>query len=883
MEKSIYGFILRYSLRQQVALVVLSFASFVPYYFWLFLPKAIVNQGILGKGITFPLVYHGVRLTQAHYLFLLTGAFLLLVVVQQGFKYSINVFQGISGERMLRRLRYELYGRVLRFPLGVFRRMSPGEIIPMITVETEALGGFIANAFAVPMFQGGMFLVSLGFLFVQNWTIALAALLIYPVQFYLVPKMQRRVNQLAKERVRSVRRLSDRVGESIGGIQEIHAHAGARRYLAEFAYRLGDIYWVRYEIYRRKFMIKSLNNLLQQLGPFLFYTIGGYLAIAGRIDVGTVIAAVAAQRDMGSPIRELLNYYQQQQDARIKYEQIVSQFDPEGIRPEADLLAEPETAPALKGDIAVANVTLDGEDGAPLLEGVSFTQPTDRSLALIGPSGGGRQELALLLARLIAPSRGHLLVGGADYASLPETVTGRRIGFVDHAPYIFSETIAFNLFFGLRHRPIAPRTAAEGEALGERRRLRESVASGNSLDDIDADWTDYAAAGVETPEGLVTAGLRVLRLVELYDDVFQLGLRSVIDSAAKPDLAVQILRARVNLRQKLVETGLGQVVESWHRERFNTNASVAENLMFGNPVGDGFDPERLGDNAYVLAVLEKVGIAEQFLRVGYDVAATMVEIFADLPPGHELFQQFSFISSDDLPVYQEILARVPKERLDLLTGEARVSLMSLPFKLVPSRHRLDVCTEELKAKILDARQVFARDLPPELAGRIAFFDPDTYTAGANLQDNILFGKTAYGQANAPEKVLGAISDVLDDLGLCDAVAEVGLGFDCGISGGRLAAVQRQKLAIARSVMKRPDILILVDALGAFDVALQDRLLDQLLAEFKGRCLIGSFSRAEIAERFDNLLVLRGGRLVEKGVAAELHRDGTVFQELLRQS
>src|SRR5690606_5536582 len=103
------------------------------------------------------------------FLILLRVGFLALVIVQQGFKYSINVYQGISGERMLRRLRYELYARVLRFQLPTFRKMSQGEIIPMIVAETESLGGFIAESFALPLFQGGMFLVSLGFLFAQNW------------------------------------------------------------------------------------------------------------------------------------------------------------------------------------------------------------------------------------------------------------------------------------------------------------------------------------------------------------------------------------------------------------------------------------------------------------------------------------------------------------------------------------------------------------------------------------------------------------------------------------------------------------------------------------------------------------------------------------------
>src|SRR3546814_11509848 len=96
---------------------------------------------------------------------------------------------------MLRRLRYDLYAQMLRFPLPTFRRTSQGEIIPMIIAEVEPIGGFIGASFALPIFQGGMLLVIFTFLLVQNPFIALAAVALYPIQFYLVPKMQAQVSE----------------------------------------------------------------------------------------------------------------------------------------------------------------------------------------------------------------------------------------------------------------------------------------------------------------------------------------------------------------------------------------------------------------------------------------------------------------------------------------------------------------------------------------------------------------------------------------------------------------------------------------------------------------------------------------------------------------
>jgi ABC-type multidrug transport system fused ATPase/permease subunit len=420
MEPTVFKFILRYSRPQQIILIVLAVVSFPFLYTFYELPKLIVNKAIQGKPEDFPVVHFGMEFDQLDYLFLLTGMFLILVVINQSFKYVINVYKGLTGERMLRRVRYQLYARVLRFPHPTFKRLSPGEIIAMITAEVETLGGFVGDAFSLPAFQGGTLMVILAFLFIQNPIMAFAAVSLYPLQIYLIPKLQRMVNRLAKRRVRLVRRLSDRIGETVSGVQEIHAHDTARYELAHFTNQLGAIFHVRYEIYVLKFIIKFLNNFISQLGPFFFYSIGGYLVITGRFDIGTLIAVIAAHKDLAAPWRELLAYYQQLEDARIKYEQVIEQFAPAGMLDEQLQLEEPEAIEPLRGDLVATNVGFAEAGGVDILQNLNFVIPVDTHVAVVGAGDSGKDELAMLLARLLVPSSGRLTIAGRDMGEVSQ-------------------------------------------------------------------------------------------------------------------------------------------------------------------------------------------------------------------------------------------------------------------------------------------------------------------------------------------------------------------------------------------------------------------------------------------------------------------------------
>ena len=881
MEKTIYGFVFRHSLPQQLFLLALTAASFPVLYVSLELPKQIINDAIGGDG--FPRTLFGLDLGQIEYLMVLSVAFLCLVLMNGAFKFAINTGKGRLGERLLRRLRYDLYSRLLRFPLPVFKRMGQGEIIPMVTQEVEPLGGFMGDALAQPVYQLG-YLVTIGaFMLIQEPILGLAALALYPFQMYAIPKLQRRVTALAKERVQHVRRLSDRIGESISTIEAVHADDGSNRLRADIAERLGDIYDIRFEIFRRKFFIKFLNNFLAQLTPFFFYSIGGYLIIEGRLSFGAMVAVLAAYKDMSAPWKELLAYYQQQADARIKYDQVVQQFDPPGMVDEALQVEEAETLPALgpESRIAFENAAYAEDEISQPVRSATASIGLGEHVAIVGPSGGGKEELGLLAARLAVVTGGRAHLDGTALAELPQAVFGRQAAYVGPNANLFNASLRENLLFGLRHRPLRPAELDPEGAARRDARAAEARRSGNSDADVAADWVDYEAAGAGPGREMVGRMVEVLAAVGLDEDLYTLGLRGVLDPAAHAGLAERVLEARAALRSRLDAPGAAAPIEPFDADAYNVNATVAENLLFGAPIGPAFEVANLADHPFLRSVLEETGLLERLEGIGLQVAKIMVELFADIDPGHELFQQYSFIEADDLPDFRTIAARADRRGLDGLEAEERRRLLGLPFLLIPERHRLGLIDDEMRTDLLAARRLFRERLPEADHQSVEFFDADRYTARASLQDNILFGRVRHGQAHGAARVSALLAEVIDEVGIREAVMEAGLAFEVGIAGSRLTQTQRQKLAFARALLKRPALLVVNMATAGVERVARVALFRAARAEMAGRGIVWVLEAPELAEGFSRVLVVEEGRTVEDGAWEALKEAGGPFARLMQ--
>jgi ABC-type multidrug transport system fused ATPase/permease subunit len=314
LERSLFSTVLRYSRRQQALMIVVSLIAMPILYLTLELPKQIVNNAL--DSDRFPVVVLGQDLDQVGFLILLCGLYLLAIILNGLNKYGLNVFKGYVAERFLRRFRLLVYRQWRSDPDS----RNQSEIVPILAQEVEPIGGFAADVLTLPILQGGTLLTILFFMFVQDPVLGAAALTVLPIQLVLLPKLQRRVNALSRTRIKEVRQLGRQLSDQL---RERQANpAGLLPASASFR----ELEHVRRKIFRLKFFIKALNNFLTALTPFLFYSLGGYFVIEGRITLGALVAVLAAHKDFSAPLKELFNYYQTLEDTRIRYQEITSFF-----------------------------------------------------------------------------------------------------------------------------------------------------------------------------------------------------------------------------------------------------------------------------------------------------------------------------------------------------------------------------------------------------------------------------------------------------------------------------------------------------------------------------------------------------------------------------
>src|SRR5262249_10618882 len=424
--------------------------------------------------------------------------------------------------------------------------------------------------------------------------------------------------------------------------------------------------------------------------------------------------------------------------------------------------------------------------------------------------------------------------------------------------------------------------ASYDDAMREQREAfwREAERAGNPGLDPNADWIDYESAGASGPADLLPCMVRALAQVEFDEDIYSLGLRGAIDAARRPDLAEKVLKARHALHSHLQDPAYAGLVEPFNAEKYNKNLSVAENLLFGTPVGKEFEGDNLAADPYVQTVFRQLALDQDLLRMGLSIAQTMVELFSDLSPDNPLFEQYSFISADEPPNVRLLLQRLGGRGAEAVPEADRARLMTLPLRYIEARHRLGLIDAGMEDRLLAARRAFAANLPANLRDAVEFYDFGKYNSAATLQDNILFGRLVYGQAQAETRVSTLTSEVLAELNLRDSVIEVGLDYNVGVAGRRLAATQRQKLGIARGLIKRPQFLVVNEAVAVFDGRTQDRIRDNILKAAQGRGVVWIANRPGQAEPLQQVIVMQAGRVAAQGTPKQLASQGGLYAELM---
>jgi len=879
MEKSLFRYIWTHSKRDQLIVCAVVLASQPFYFASLDLPRQIVNQAIQGEAFregqaTAPFlkldlhlpnwlggqsfhIFDGFEVGRIGLLLGLSCLFLFFVIINGAFKYWINVAKGVLGERMLRRMRFDLFTMVLRFTPEALRTVKSSETATIIKDEVEPVGGFIGDAFITPIFLGTQALTALFFIIVQNLWLGLMAIAVVGIQFTVIPYLRRELLRLGKQRQLASRELAGRIGEVLHAIEAVHVHNAYGWEKAEIGHRLFRLFDLRVQIYNRKFVVKFLNNFLSQLTPFFFYAVGGYFAIRGTLDIGQLVAVIGAYRELPPPLKELIDWDQQRLDVQVKYDQVTEHFAEERLLPLLTARDGKERDEALTGLLQAEELRVSDAHGGMVLDGASFEIMLPAKVAIVSNGGGAASILARILARRTNGFSGQIRIGERELHQIPLTVSGRRLAYAGIDPILFPGTIRENLIYGLRHRPLGQDGTSTRE---ENRRILEAQRTGNPVESIGDQWIDYAQVGAEDEEDLDRILVKILNKLGMGGEIYLFGLAGWIVPDQEPELAERIVEARHRLRETFQAEGMAGLVDPFDPESYNDQTTIAENLLFGVPKTDEFRGRNLAYNPDFRDAIERAGLSDDLVHMGLQIAETMTEIFEGLPPGHSLFEQFSFIGAEELTEFEAILRRHSRSNA-ALSKEERAKLLSLPLAYIEPRHRLGLLDDHLKLLLVHARRLVREMLQTADADGVEFYDPEKICAAAPLRDNLLFGRISYRVANAQARVAEAVSTVVRDMDLLEDIERIGLDHQVGTAGRLLSPQERACINLARCLVKRPDILVLDGALSAFDEARSQKMVEVLFELTEGRSLFMVLPNDRQANGFDVLVRFRDGQIL----------------------
>jgi ATP-binding cassette subfamily B protein len=399
--------------------------------YFTFLGKQIIDEGILA----------GDRVA----LFQIIRTYALLTIVQVVNVFGFIYLAGVLGERVQYDLRKNTFNHLQNLSLSYFDRTPVGWIMSRVTSDSER----IAQLVTWGLLDVTWGLLNIGtavyFMLVINWQLALIVLMMIPILIIIATQFKKKILL----QFRLVRKINSKItgayNEQIAGVRVIKALNREVKSLDEFSELTSEMYNASYRAAWLSALFLPTVQFVSALAIGAIAWYGGLQVPVAGITIGGIQAFISYITFMMWPIQDLARVYAEMQHAIASAERVFSLTD---STPEVQDKPDAFDPGSIQGDISFEDVEFFYEKETLILENFNLNVRRGETIALVGPTGGGKSTIVNLVSRFYEPTKGRITIGGQDYTDFSLHAIHTRIGMVLQTPHLFSGTVRENLRYG---------------------------------------------------------------------------------------------------------------------------------------------------------------------------------------------------------------------------------------------------------------------------------------------------------------------------------------------------------------------------------------------------------------------------------------------------
>lgn len=371
--------------------------------------------------------------------------FIGLALIEGSFTFFSGALASRTAEGVTRRLRNYLFDHLQRLYFKYHDDAKTGDLVQRVSSDVSTINRFFADQAIGIGRIAILFTVNFGALLLLNAQLALFAVIVVPILFVISIFFFSRVGKAYNHYQEQDGRVSTALQENLSGVRVVKAFA-RQDYERE---KFQKENYGRFLLGRKLTMMHAyywpLTDLLTGVQMLAGYIAGALMVLDGGISVGTYIAYAGLIVQVIQPMRNMGRLIVNASQGLVSYERVAELMREE--REPLDTGATPTTP--MKGDVTFENVSFNYEDGAEVLNNISFSVKAGASIALLGSTGSGKSSLVGLLPRFYEYTSGKITIDGQDIKGLSREYLRRNIGMVQQEPFLFSRTIRENIMYGL--------------------------------------------------------------------------------------------------------------------------------------------------------------------------------------------------------------------------------------------------------------------------------------------------------------------------------------------------------------------------------------------------------------------------------------------------